>query len=72
MTNNYVTLNLGVACIRSGSGVSDNRNSGSIVVYYFIQIIGYMFRTYDYLQAEDGRTTQEHAAGNWNKIVNNY
>jgi hypothetical protein len=38
-----------VACIRSGSGVSV---SVSIVVYYFIQIIRYMFRSYDHLQAE--------------------
>jgi hypothetical protein len=41
-----------VACIRSGSAVSVQRNSVSVVVYYFIQIIRYMFRSYDHLQAE--------------------
>jgi hypothetical protein len=30
--------------------VSVERNSISIVVYYFIQLIRYMFRSYDHLQ----------------------
>jgi hypothetical protein len=37
-------------CVETGSGVSVQRNSVSIVVYYFIQIIRYMFRSYDHLQ----------------------
>jgi hypothetical protein len=41
-----------VACIRSGSGVSVKRNTVSIVVYYFIQIIRCMFRSYNHLQVE--------------------
>jgi hypothetical protein len=53
-----------VALIRLGSEVSVQRNSISIVVYYFIQIIRHMFRWYDHLQAE--------IANNLNKIVNNY
>jgi hypothetical protein len=51
-----MTLKLGcfhpVTCIRSGSGVTVRRNSISIVVYYFIQIIHYMRRSYDHLHAE--------------------
>jgi hypothetical protein len=39
----------------------------SIVVYYFIQIIRYMFWSYDHLQV--GIYTSEI---NMNKIVNNY
>jgi hypothetical protein len=36
----------------SGSGVSVQRNTVSIVVYCFIQINSYMFRSYDHLQVE--------------------
>jgi hypothetical protein len=38
--------------IRVGSGASVERNPVSILVYYFIQIIRYMFLSYDHLQAE--------------------
>jgi Zn-dependent M16 (insulinase) family peptidase len=33
-----------------GSGVSVQRNSSSIIVRYFIQVIPYIFRSYDHLQ----------------------
>jgi hypothetical protein len=45
----------------SGSRVPFQRNSISIVVYYFIRIMRYMFQSYDHLQVD-----------NLNKIVNNY
>jgi flavoprotein len=47
--------------------------------YYFIQIIRYMFRSYDHLQAEIYTSEinkmvvrPKHVADNLNKIVNNY
>jgi hypothetical protein len=55
MTNSVGNAKLSlhpVACIRSGSGASVQRNSLSVVVYYFIQIIRYMFPSYDHLQVE--------------------
>jgi hypothetical protein len=79
----YSNLKLGclhpVACIRSVSGVSVERNSVSIVVYYFIQIMRYILRSYDHLQVEIYTRKfnlmairPKHVADNVNKIVNNY
>jgi hypothetical protein len=49
----YIKLSVKVfRVIGSGSGVSVQRNSVSLVVCYFIQIIRYVFRLYDHLQAE--------------------
>jgi hypothetical protein len=51
-----IILNLGVSILLrildQVQGFSSNATTISIVIYYFIQIISYMFRSYDYLQAE--------------------
>jgi hypothetical protein len=77
-----INLELGcfhpVACIRSGSGVSVEHNSVSIVVFYFITCFGcttifsrkYNFRCMHFHLKMVVRS--KHVAANLNKIVKKY